>query len=59
VDDHAGKPCAAFEAEASSTSSQCTEDAEALDSGEGVAVDDGDASDTGVVYISFGDEGDV
>jgi hypothetical protein len=39
----------AFEAEASGTSGQCSDDAEASGSGKGVAVDDGDASDTSIV----------
>ena len=50
---------ASFEAEASGTSGQCADDAEASGSGEGVAVDDGDASDPGVIYVSSGDEEDV
>lgn len=48
-----------FKAEASRTSGQCADNAEASDSREGVAVDDGDALDTGIVYVSSGDEEDV
>jgi hypothetical protein len=47
---------AAFEIEALDTSGQCADDVEASISGEGVAVDDGDASDTGVINVSSGDE---
>ena len=50
---------AAFEAEASGASGQCADNMEASGSGEGIAVDDGDASDTGVVYVSSDDEEDI
>jgi hypothetical protein len=52
---------AAFEAEASDTSGDCADDAEASSSREGVAINDGDASDTGVgvVYVSLCDEDDI
>jgi hypothetical protein len=50
---------AAFEEEASGTSGQCADDAEALVSAEGVSVDDGDALNTGVVYVSSSDEEDI
>ena len=49
---------AAFKAEASGTSGQC-DNAEASGFGEGVAINDGDASDTSVVYVSSDDEDDV
>jgi hypothetical protein len=59
MDDRTGKAQAPFEAETPGTSGQCTGNAEASDSGESVAVDDGNASDTGVIYFSSGDEEDV
>jgi hypothetical protein len=41
---------AAFEAESSGTSGHCANDTVASCSGEGVAFDDGDASDTSAIY---------